>query len=329
VRPLNFLVSSAGRRGELVAILRKTLADLGREGEVFCIDRSPLSAAGHLSDGFDLVPSVDDPTFISALREVCLRREVTHVIPTIDTELAVLAAHRHEFSEQGVHVWVSEPATVAIAQDKRRTHAWLSAHGFPTPRQLDLDHAIDEAQSGALSLPMIAKPSGGSSSIGLARVSTVTDLLALDADLDYVVEEVAVGAEHTVDVWVDASGRCRCAVPRLRLETRAGEVSKGVTVRNEALISLASGVAEALPGAFGALNIQIFLDQSSGALNVIEVNARFGGGFPLTWAAGGKFPQWIVEDLAGESTTGDVDAWQEDLLMLRYDQGVYLPSPTA
>lgn len=324
--PLNFLVSSAGRRGELVAILRRTLTDLGREGEVFCVDRSPLSAAGHLSDGFDLVPSADDPRFVSALQEVCLRRGVTHVIPTIDTELAVLADHRREFSEQGVHVWVSDPAAVAIAQDKRQTHSWLSANGFPTPRQLDLDQAIEEAQSGALEFPLIAKPSGGSSSIGLARVSTLTGLSALDADLDYVVEEVAIGAEHTVDVWVDASGRCRCAVPRLRLETRAGEVSKGVTVRNEALMSLASGVAEALPGARGVLNIQIFLDESSGTQNVIEVNARFGGGFPLTWAAGGRFPQWIVEDLAGEPPTGDVAAWQEDLLMLRYDQGVYVPS---
>jgi carbamoyl-phosphate synthase large subunit len=329
VRPLNFLISSAGRRGELVAILRRTLTDLGREGEVFCVDRSPLSAAGHLSDGFDLVPSVDDPTFISALWEVCLRREVTHVIPTIDTELPVLAAHRREFLELGVHVWISEPSAVAIAQDKRRTHAWLSGHGFPTPRQLDLDQAIEEGRTGALGFPMIAKPSGGSSSIGLTRVSTLTGLLALDADLDYVVEEIAVGAEHTVDVWVDASGRCRCAVPRLRLETRAGEVSKGVTVRNEALISLATGVAEALPGASGVLNIQIFFDQSSGALHVIEINARFGGGFPLTWAAGGRFPQWIVEDLAGEVPTADVAAWQEDLLMLRYDQGVYLPSSTA
>ncbi len=41
-------------------------------------------------------------------------------------------------------------------------------------------------------------------------------------------------------------------------------------------------VAEALPGACGVMNIQIFHDESTGALNVSEINPRFGGGYPLT-----------------------------------------------
>ena len=272
---LNFLVSSAGRRGELVQILRESISRLGREGGVYCVDRSPLSAAGQIADGFDLVPSVDDPSFVDAVLRICATRKIAHLIPTIDTELAVYAENRQRFENAGVHVWVSTPEVIQVAQDKRLTNRWLTGHGFPAPAQLDLATAL---QTPALRYPLIAKPTHGSSSIGLVRIDSPGRLEALDPRVDYVVEEVATGDEFTVDVWVDSKGVCRSAVPRRRLEVRAGEVSKGVTVRDETLMTLAADVVSALPGARGVLNVQIFSDADRRVQEVIEVNARFGGG---------------------------------------------------
>ena len=45
------------------------------------------------------------------------------------------------------------------------------------------------------------------------------------------------GQEYTLDILTDFAGRVRCVVPRLRIETRAGEVSKGMTVKNQTLIA--------------------------------------------------------------------------------------------
>ena len=319
--PIRFLVSSAGRRGELVEILRQVPELLGRQGAVFAIDRSPLTAAGWLADGLDLVPPIHSEDFIDAVLDVCKRREITHLIPTIDTELQKYAEARERFRSAGVSVWVSAPETVRIARDKRFTHQWLTANGFPTVHQWRLSDAYDVD----LTYPLIAKPAQGSSSVGLAVVRDATHLATLDRSLDYVVESVAPGVEHTIDVLVDRHGICQCAVPRRRLETRAGEVSKGLTVRDEDLISLGSRVAEALPGAFGILNIQVFKDPSSRACAVIEINARVGGGFPLTWAAGAHLPAWLAEHLGGVANPTSKLAWREDLLMLRYDAASYLP----
>ena len=296
---------------------------LGREGSVFAADRSPLSAAGQLADGFDIVPPVVDPDFVAEVLCICMARQVTHVIPTIDTELAVLAEHRDLFAAEGIHVWVSAPETIHIAQDKRLTNRWLSEQGFPTPRQRDLATALAEAN---LRYPVIAKPALGFASVGLAIASGPAQLEALDTRLDYVVEEMATGEEYTVDVWVNSKGRCMAAVPRRRLETRAGEVSKGLTVRDSALIDLASQVASALPGSRGVLNVQIFQDRERDTHSIIEINARFGGGFPLSWAAGAHMPVWGVQDLEGEMLGNAFDTWTADLLMLRYDQGIYVPT---
>ena len=98
-------------------------------------------------------------------------------------------------------------------------------------------------------------------------------------------------------------GRCVCSVPRRRLAVRAGEVEKGVTVRDQALERLARRIAEALPGAYGVLNVQIFVDPVAGEPRVIEINARYGGGFPLAFQAGARFPAWTIEEILGLPTT--------------------------
>jgi carbamoyl-phosphate synthase large subunit len=309
------LVSSAGRRGALVAILRRALANLGLDGPVVASDVSGYSAAFHLADRGLLVPRQSDPGFVDALLELCEREAIRLVVPTHDGELPPLAAARDRFAAIGTTVSISDPATVAIGRDKARTHAWLTAEGFPTVRQGTVTDVL--ADAGSWRWPLVAKPREGSAGIGVLRCQSVADL----PEGDVVVQEIAPGDEHTVDVLVRRDGRCPVAVPRRRLEVRSGEVSKGVTVRHPALEDLAKRLAEALPGAFGVLNVQVFA--AGDELRVIEVNARYGGGFPLAYEAGARLPEWTIEELLGRPSTL-ADDWRDGLVMLRYDDAVFV-----
>jgi carbamoyl-phosphate synthase large subunit len=177
--------------------------------------------------------------------------------------------------------------------------------------------------------PRIAKPRRGSGSVGVRRVGSFEELravAALAADEgrfdEYVVEEIAPGSEHTINVFLDARGVCRSVVPHRRIEVRGGEVSKAVTVGHTGLMDVGRGVAEALPGARGPLSIQCFL-APDGSLRVTEINARFGGGYPLTHRAGGRFTDWLLEELLALPSSATAD-WTDDLTMLRYDREVFL-----
>jgi carbamoyl-phosphate synthase large subunit len=176
---------------------------------------------------------------------------------------------------------------------------------------------------------VVVKPRFGSASIGLAVVRDRVELELATREGDFVVEQRAPGDEYTIDTLVDTNGRCVGAVPRRRLEVRAGEVSKGVTARVERLLDLARCVSEALPGAYGPLTIQIFLDGSTEETHVIEINPRFGGGFPLAFAAGAKFPRRLVEEILGIQPKSSVDDWRDGLVMLRYDEGIFVDAKTA
>ena len=89
------------------------------------------------------------------------------------------------------------------------------------------------------------------------------------------------------------------------------------------LVSLGRRIAEALPGAWGPLNIQCFMD-ASGQIRVFEINVRFGGGYPLAHHAGARFTSWLLDELAGRTLPWCED-WQDNLAMLRFDDAVYLP----
>ena len=96
-----------------------------------------------------------------------------------------------------------------------------------------------------------------------------------------------------------------------------------MTVKNHKLMELAKSVAEALPGAHGPLNLQGFVDKNNN-VQLTEINARFGGGFPLAAEAGANFCRWTLEDLSGLPSTASFSDWKENLLMLRFDDAVFV-----
>jgi len=317
----NVLISSAGRRVQLLDAFQSAILAAGLRGSVVAIDASTHAPAFQLADSAVLVPRVDDPAFLPTVLGICEDHDVKLLIPTIDTELDLYTQAREEFAARGTRVAVSSAKTIILTSDKRRTHTWLLDHGFPTVEQFELADIL----SGGVPIdyPAVIKPSSGSMSQGVALVSTEAELRST-RDFDPIVQTLAVGIEHTVSVLVNDLGQCRAAVPRRRLEVRAGEVSKGLTVRIPEMQDLACAIAEALPGAYGALNIQIFHDETTNSMQVIEINARFGGGDPLAWQAGADFPRWMIEELMGKGAEPRLDAWSEGVTMLRFDRAVYV-----
>jgi carbamoyl-phosphate synthase large subunit len=324
-RKLTILISSVGRRAQLVQCFRQAAAELSLALTVVGTDAAPeFSPASHLVDRCFTVPRCSHPDFVSNAIDVCRNEHVDLVIPTIDPELPIYAAYSKEFEAAGTKVLISSSSTIDIAFDKLRTNQWFVSHGFPTVRQQSVREVLDSLALWIF--PVIVKPRRGSASIGVRLVNDAETLQSLKDQPGLLVESLARGVEHTTNLFVDHSGQCLCAVPHQRLETRGGEVSKGVTVKNYKLMELAKNVAEALPGARGPLNLQGFVDESNN-VQLTEINARFGGGFPLAAEAGANFCRWILEEMCGLPSSATFSDWRDRLLMLRFDSAVFSQQP--
>jgi carbamoyl-phosphate synthase large subunit len=136
-----------------------------------------------------------------------------------------------------------------------------------------------------------------------------------------IVQEKLEGREITVNVFYGRDGQVLYAIPHERIAVRSGEVSKGTTIDHPAVAAAAARMAKLLPGLWGPACFQAIM-QADGSLGIFEINARFGGGYPLAHAAGARGPHYLLLDALGR-TLQPVKTYTQGLTMLRYDQSVF------
>lgn len=318
---LTVMLTSAGRRHHLIETLRSDASKLGLSLKVLAVDSRPeLSAACMSADHRAAVPRCTSPDYLTILADLCTRHDVSIVIPTIDTELLALAEARDRFLALGVSIVVSSVSAVRIARDKLLTARTLAAEGVPTPTTKSLDDALADPRG--MEGPVILKPKDGSNSIGIIRLASVEEVQSLAIDRKaYVAQQLCHGPEYTVNCYMSAQSEVLAAVPHHRIEVRGGEVSKARTERRADLIDQVPRIARAIPGLRGPFCFQAIVGDAGP--QIIEVNARFGGGYPIAHAAGACFGRWIMEEHLNRPPTV-ISEWEDGLLMLRYDSAVFV-----
>ncbi len=141
-----------------------------------------------------------------------------------------------------------------------------------------------------------------------------------------IVQECLGGQEYTIDVYRSRDGKVRCVVPRQRLIVRSGEVESGLTVRDRQLIDTAAGLAGSLGDLWGVFCCQCRRAGEGGQPRFFEINPRFGGGVPLSVAAGANFPLYLLQEVLGLPITAQLGQFTDRLLMLRYDEALFMPA---
>jgi len=317
--PLRVLFTSAGRRVGLLDCFRHAAVELGIAVELHACDLAPrLSAACAKADRSFGVSPCTGPDYIDELLDHCRRHDIRLLVPTIDTELVPLSRAVDRFASLGCRVHVGPPELIDIVRDKGRTCRVLDAAGVPVPETYSPDEA--RALRDPAKWPMLAKPAAGSASRGLRVVTAPGDVPSLFEE-EFILQELLRGPEYTVNVFVDQHGTLRAAIPHLRLSVRAGEVEKGRTVRDERFTRIARDLVSALPQPRGAMCFQLMDDARRGP-TVFEINARFGGGYPLADRAGGRFALWLLEEVLERESSAS-DDWRDGVEMLRFDAAVF------
>jgi carbamoyl-phosphate synthase large subunit len=318
---LAVLFTCIGRRVSLLNSFRRAAKQLKINASFFGTDTTPLSPALQLCDKGFLVKPVTHAGYIRQLLSIVKTNKVKLLVPTVDLDLKVLARNKPKFAAMGCCVLISAPHVIGTCQDKRKTYHFLLKNGFDTPFTLTVADAISKKK---LPWPCFLKPWDGYASRGNAVVNNRKELLFFAGRIpNPICQEFIKGIEHTCDVYVDFDMKVRCVVPRRRIEVRSGEVSKSQIVKNPAVMKQAAKLVEALGAGPGVVTLQLFLTDDD-KLKFIEINPRFGGGVPLSIEAGADFPKWILQDLLGRRTNISFDGFKDDLIMLRYDDEVWM-----
>jgi carbamoyl-phosphate synthase large subunit len=305
---MNILFSCAGRRNYLLRYFKDVI---GNDGQVIAADMQNTAPAMAIADKSRIVPEVYALDYVETLLKICSSDNVNAIISLNDLDLPILAAARGRFEAQGTNVLVSSKSIVEICFDKWRTCEFAGESSFGCPQTyLSLEKARQAIREGDLFFPLVLKPRRGSASIGIEIVENLQELelayelLALkmsrsilstaaeqDKDGSIMVQEKLIGTEYGLDILNDFSGRPTQVYVKEKLAMRAGETDKAVLRNKPDLETLGFKIGSAL-GHIGNLDCDVF--EINGAYYLLEMNPRFGGGYPFSHMAGADYPAAIV-----------------------------------
>lgn len=316
MKAINVLILSAGRRVELVQSFQKAAKTLNIKSNVVAGDCSETAPAIYFADRKAILPRINEDNYLDEIINVCKREDIKLVIPTIDTDLLLLSEERDRIeSESGAVVLISSTEVISICRDKIITQKFLEENGFKIPNM----YSEEELDSGELEFPLFIKPKSGSSSINTFKVNNIEELATYRSLIkEPIVQDFMEGKEFTVDVFLDFDGNLITVVPRLRMATRSGEISKGRIIKDREIIEDIKRLVEVLKP-IGHITVQLM--KTNKGIEYIEINPRFGGGAPMSIQSGADSCENLYRLLMGENLEYN-ENYRDNIMFFRFDDSI-------
>lgn len=314
----NILILSAGRRVELVQSFQRAARKLNIKSNVVAGDCSSIAPAIYFADRNYKLPRISEPNYINAIIDVCNKENIGLIIPTIDTDLLLLSEQKQYIeSRTNAIVLISNPEVVEICRDKINTQRFLEANDFKVPKM----YTQAELEKGVMEFPLFIKPKSGSSSINTFKVNNKKELNTyIEIIKDPIVQYFIEGEEFTVDIFLDFESNIITIVPRLRIATRSGEISKGKIIKDRGIINDINRLMNVLKPV-GHITVQLM--KTKKGIEYIEINPRFGGGAPMSIQSGADSCENLYRLLMGERLEYN-ENYRDNIIFLRFDYSICL-----
>lgn len=315
-------VGGGGNGEQLVKALRLSSMPY----RVVGTDLTVAAAQQSGSDYCEALPRANDPDYLDALLDVCVRQKVDVLLPGSEPELRLMAQHAAQIREHVALLAVNDQALIDICSDKFKTAEFLAARGFDSPASW-LVTSVDDLEA-IQYFPLIVKPTvgGGSQNVYLLQNRDELRMICgflLSYYTSVLVQEYVgcVDQEFTVGVLFDGEGKLINSIAlnrfiltslsnRIRVPNRTDRKDLG------GVLAISSGVSQgrvdAFPevreycervgmalGAKYAINVQCRL--VDGRPLIFEINPRFSGTSSIRAMVGFNEPDLLIrKHLLGE-----------------------------
>lgn len=311
---MNILITNIGRRGYLVDYI-KSIIDFKGKVYVSDCDRTASGLYGN-NDGHFLLskPSDDEELYVHDLLRLCKKIDIQLIIPVIDPEIFILSKYRDLFLCDQIHILVSSPEVLEICYNKLKMNIFLDESNLLYPKTYhSLIDFLNAFQKGNIQFPVIVKPIYGSGSVETSIVNNIDEVKALFHE-GLMIQEFIKGQEYGIDVLNDFDGNpIRCVIKK-KIAMRSGETDKALTIKDELILQQSLILSKTLKH-IGNLDFDII--KKDDKVFVIDLNPRFGGGYPATHAAGGKYLELIIRMLQGEVIEPKFNDYIDNLLVMK------------
>lgn len=316
---MNVLLTSVGRRAYMVKYFKNAV---GESGKVYASNSDDKTSAFNYADGSVITPLIYDEKYIPFLLDYCKEKKIDILVSLFDIDLPVLAGNKEKFAEIGTKVIVSDRGIINICNDKWKTYTFLKENGFAVPKTyLSLKSVMYAIDNGEMHYPVVVKPRFGCGSIALSIAEDEMALLyyfrrntrtinksylkyeSAAEEEKIIYQEMLPGEEYGADIINDLDGNTKAVNIRKKVAMRAGETDIAELCKNEKIESELVRLGR-LTRHIANMDVDIFFDGKTPY--ILEMNARFGGGYPFSHMGGCDLPQAIVNWVKGDAVPDEM-----------------------
>ena len=301
----SILMLGGGKRVSLAEHFMESGKELNLQIRIYSYDliaEQPICVIGKVFVGKEW----DDPSLIEDLTELIKTEDFNLVIANVDPATKILPQLARKFPDKIIS---SDFEATTICHSKELFNEFGALHALPV---------IPLAKYGKF--PYFAKPIFGSASKNARVINSPGEESQVFGRDDLIIQEYIEGDEFTVDAYVRKSGEVFGISPRIRISTSGGESVVSQIVDDEEIIASTRQTLSSM-NLKGPITVQFIRRKVDQKLFLMEINPRFGGGVPLSLAAGYKFTTAMVGDIAGVAV--EKPSKVRHLLMKRYFKEAY------
>ena len=310
---MNLLFSCIGKRGYIADFFRPYL---GPEDRIIGTSNTKWTTGFEHCDKNYILPDINSPSYISAVKEICQLESISAILSFFDPDVVTLSNHFDEFLSLGICPIIPRMEIAEICFDKIKTYHFLIESGFKTASTYwDYQFAKEDLNLGKLTFPVFVKPRFG---FGSQLTFLAHNDLELDAFFHYapdmIIQEVLTGQPINFDILNDINGNVLSVIPWIKFRSRLGETEQSQTINDEKIINFGVRLGKTLRH-IGPLDADLYYNGEE--ISILEINLRFGGGYPLSHLAGANFPLKIIKMINGEKLIPDIGIFQKDIIMMK------------
>lgn len=293
---MNVLLLSAGRQVFLVQAFRSALSNRADSGQIIAADIDRLAPSLAAADLALVAPRTEEHGFVSWLEAVSSRHAPLLILTLHERDLFVLETMRPRLSDLGARLVGMPTDSLKICMDKVELAGMCAEVGLSAPATWTADN-LASARSEAF--PLILKKRAGRGGRGQQYARSPKELLDLsNAESDeFCIQEVIRGTEFGLDVINDLEGRFVTVFAREKISMRDGETAVARTADPARFSSVARTLSERVSHQ-GCMDVDVIVSRRD--VTILDINPRFGGGYPFSHLAGADLPAALLCWAAGE-----------------------------
>lgn len=306
---MNILITSAGRRNNIVEYFKDVVHPLG--GKVHTMNSDSNAASSLVSDYFTISPLVYSSEYENFLFDYCLNNNIGIVISLLDLELPILSRLKLRFSNHNIRILVGDEWLTSMANDKWETYNFLMKNGFNTkPCFKSVIDFLDFYKTRKMDFPVFVKPRWGMASLSVYKADSISELefyynlvqkeirnsylkyeSQKDIENSIIIQSQLPGEEFGLDIINDLNGNYCNTIVKKKIAMRAGETDIAITVDIPQLKIIGKQLSQITKHPAN-LDADVFFDGKESY--ILEMNPRFGGNYPFSHEAGVDLPKAIV-----------------------------------